>query len=165
MKQVLKYISVFSILLLCWATFSYIWFRKLQKSPPKKVYVIQDIERKKPVKKNEKLYAHLRPKQVTPQERFFQTILENNLFAPLGWKPTAAVPTYRLIGTHVPTGRKIKATAILQEPTREGNVRIVSIGTKLGGDTVVYDIQPKQVILKKGKQRITLALGKFQLLK
>ena len=165
MKQVLKYIGVFSILLLCWTTFAYVRFRKLQKSPPKKVYVIHNIERKKSMKKNEKLYAHLKPKPVDPSERFFQTILENNLFAPLGWKPIAAVPTYQLIGTHVPAGRKIEATAILQDTAKEGNLRVVSIGTKLGGDTVVFDIQPKQVILKKGKQRITLALGKFQFLK
>lgn len=165
MKQVLKYIGIFSILLLCWTTFSHIRFRRLQKSTPKKVYVIHNIERKKSVKKNEKLYAHLKPKPVDPQERFFQTILENNLFAPLGWKPIAAVPTYRLIGTHVPTNRKIEATAVLQDTAKEGNLRVVSIGTKLGGDTVVFDIQSKQVVLKNGKQRITLALGKFQLLK
>lgn len=165
MKQVLKYTGIFSILLLCWITFSHIRFRKLQNNTPKKVYIIHNIERKKSVKKNEKLYAHLKPKPVDPQERFFQTILENNLFAPLGWKPMVEAPTYRLIGTHVPTRRKIEATAILQDNAKEGNLRVVSIGTKLGGDTVVFDIQSKQVVLKKGKQRITLALSKFQLLK
>ena len=117
------------------------------------------------MKKNEKLYAHLKPKPVDPQERFFQVILEHNLFAPLGWKPTEKVPIYRLIGTHVPTVRKIEATAILQETTKEGKIKVVSIGTKLGGDAVVFDIQPKQVILKKGKQHITLTLGRLQFLK
>lgn len=93
-----------------------------------------------------------------------QTILENNLFATLGWKPTETTLTYRLLGTYVPIAQKIDATAVLQNTTKTGAIKVVSIGTKLGADTVVFDIQPKQVVLKKGKQRITLTLGKFQFL-
>ena len=40
-------------------------------------------------------------------------------------------------------GQEKEATAILQETTQGATVRIVSIGTKLGEDTVVVDIQPK----------------------
>lgn len=164
MKRTLKSIGLLGIALLCCTAIAHTRLRQLQSRPPKKVYVVHDIERKKSVKKNEKLYAHLIPKFVDPQERFFQTILDNNLFAPLGWKPKEETPTYRLLGTHVPIVRKIDATAILQETTKTGVIKVVSIGTKLGADTVVFDIQPKQVVLKKGKQRITLTLGKFQFL-
>ncbi len=165
MKRILKYICVFSILLFCWIIFSHIRFYQLRRSPPQKIYIIHDIERKTAVKKNEKLYAHLKPEPVDPEAQFFQTIIENNLFAPLGWQPAAEAPTYRLLGTQVPTARKIDATALLQETTKAGNLHIVSIGTQLDGGAVVFDIQPKQVILKKGKQRITLTLGKFQFLR
>ncbi|MYB93850.1 hypothetical protein F4167_16925 [Candidatus Poribacteria bacterium] len=164
MKRTLKSIGLLGIALLCCTAIAHIQLRQLQSRPPKKVYIAHDIERKKSVKKNEKLYAHLKPKPVDPQEQFLQTILDNNLFAPLGWQPTEKTPTYRLLGTHVPIVRKIDATAILQETTKTGVIKVVSIGTKLGADTVVFDIQPKQVVLKKGKQRITLTLGKFQFL-
>ena len=165
MKFTWKHIGILGTVLLCCLALVRIHRNWFLKRPPKKVYVVHNIEPKKSVKKNKKLYAHLKPKPIDPQERFFQTILDNNLFAPLGWKPTEEALTYRLLGTHVPIARKIDATAILQDTTKAGPTRVVSIGTKLGGDTVVFDIQPKQVVLKKGKQRITLTLGKFQFLK
>ncbi len=132
---------------------------------PKEVDVAPKVERKKVVKRNEKLYAHLKPKPVDQEELFYRTIIENNIFAPLEWKPKKPAPTYRLIGTQIPVGQEIKAIAILQETSGEGNIRIVSIGTKLGEDTVVADIHPKQVILKKGKLRISLRLATMQFLK
>ena len=165
MKRTLKAIGLLGIVLLCCTAIAHTRLRHLQSRPPKKVYIVHDIERKKSVKKNEKLYAHLKPKPVDPQERFFQTILDNNLFAPLGWQPKEETHTYRLLGTRVPIVRKIDATAILQDTTKAGSTRVVSIGTKLGGDTVVFDIRPKQVVLKKGKQRITLTLRQLQFLK
>ncbi len=164
MKLTWKHLSILGTVLLCYPLLAHIqWSRGLEQ-PPKKVYVVHDMARKKTVKKNKKLYAHLIPKPVDTQEQFLQTILESNIFAPLGWEPTEATPTYRLLGTYVPIAQKIDATAILQETTKTGAIKVVSIGTKLGADTVVFDIQPKQVVLKKGKQRITLTLGKFQFL-
>lgn len=165
MKLTWKYLSILGTVLLCYPLLAHIQWSRGLKQPPKKVYVVHDIPRKKTRKKNKKLYAHLIPKPVDPQERFFQTILDNNLFAPLGWTPIEETLTYQLIGTHVPIERKIDATAILQEKTEAKTIRVVLIGTKLSADTVVFDIQPKQVVLKKGKQRITLTLGKFQFLK
>ena len=164
MKRTLKSLGLLSIAILCCTAIAHTRLRQLQSRPPKKMYIVHDIEREKFVKKNEKLYAHLKPKPVDTQEQFLQTILESNLFTPLGWKPKEETRTYRLLGTHVPIVRKIDATAILQETTKTGAIKVVSIGTKLGADTVVFDIQPKQVVLKKGKQRITLTLGKFQFL-
>lgn len=165
MKYILKRVCIFGTLLLCCLALTHTTFRRFQTLKPKKVYVTPKIERKKSVKRNEKLYAHLKPKPVDHEELFFQTIIENNLFAPLGWKPKKPTPTYRLICTTIPIGKEIKATAILQETTEAAITRVVSIGTILGDDTVVADIQPKQVILKKGKLRITLPLPKIQFMK
>ncbi len=160
----MKRVCIFGTALLCCLALAHATLRRFQKHTPKKVYVAPKIEHKKSVKKNEKLYAHLKPKPVDHEALFFQTIIENNLFAPLGWKPKKSTPIYRLIGTHIPVGKEIEATAILQETTGGETIRIVSIGTKLGKDTVVADIQPKQVILKKGKLRIPLRLATIQFL-
>ena len=37
-------------------------------------------------------------------ETYYRTIIDSNLFRPLGWKPPRPKPTYRLIGTVIPTG-------------------------------------------------------------
>ncbi len=166
MKRILKRVCIFSIVLFCGFAIAHVTLQRFKKPIPKKeVNVTPKVERRKVVQKNEKLYAHLKPKPVDHEELFYRTIIENNIFAPLGWKPKKPTPTYRLIGTQIPVGQEIKATAILQQTTGEGVIRIVSIGTKLGEDTVVADIQPKQVILHKGKQRIALRLATMQFLK
>ena len=159
MKHILKRLSIIGITLLCCLALTHATLHHFQKHTPKKVYIVPEIEHKKSVKKNEKLYAHLKPKPVDQKELFYRTIIENNIFAPLGWKPKKPTPIYRLIGTHIPIGQEIKATAILQETSGESTIRIVSIGTKLGEDTYVADIQPKQIVLKKGKLRIPLRLS------
>ena len=105
MKLTWKHVSILGTVLICYPLLAYIQWRQHLEQPPKKVYVVHDMGRKKTVKKNRKLYAHLIPKSVDPQEQFLQTILENNLFAPLGGKLAEVAPTYRLIGTHVPIVR------------------------------------------------------------
>ena len=165
MKRILKRVCIFGIVLLCCLALTHATMHRFQKPIPKKVYVAPKIEYKKSVQKNEKLYAHLKPKPVDPDELFLRAIIENNLFAPLGWKPKKHTPIYRLIGTHIPIGKEIEATAILQETTQNATTRVVFIGTKLSEDTVVADIQPKQVILKKGRLRIPLRLATPQFLK
>ena len=165
MKNTMKYIHILSILIIGCLVVGYFHAQRATERPARKIYVVPEMAHKSSVKKrNSKLYAHLKPKPIDQQELFFSTIIDNNLFAPLGWKPKKPTPTYRLIGTHIPVGREIEATAILQETTQGATVRIVSIGTKLGEDTVVADIQPKQVILKKGKLRIPLRIATMQFL-
>ncbi len=166
MKNTLKYIHILSILIIGCLVVGYFHVQRAAERPTRKIYVVPEMAHKPSVKRrNSKLYAHLKPKPIDQQELFFSTIVDNNIFAPLGWKPKKPTPIYRLIGTYIPVGREIEATAILQE-TREGaTIRIVSIGTKLGEDTVVTDIQPKQIILKKGKLRIPLRLATIQFLK
>lgn len=165
MKRILELICLFGPMLLCCLALTHVMLHRFQKHTPKKIYVTTEIEHKKPVKKNEKLYAHLKPKPVDHEALFLHTIIDNNLFAPLGWKAKKPTPIYRLIGTQIPIGKEIEATAILQETTEARAIRIVSIGTKLGEDTVVADIQPEQVILKKGKLRIPIKLAPIQFLK
>ncbi len=126
---------------------------------PEKIYITPKLEPKKYVKKNTKLYEHLLPEPIDHQEVFYNTIIENNIFAPLGYKPPIKTPSYRLIGTQIPNGREIEATAILQETTGQKRVHIANIGTKIDEETIIMDIQEKQVILKKGKRRISLRMN------
>lgn len=165
MKHILKCLCIIGITLLCCLALTHATLRHFQKHTPKNVYVAPKFEHKKSVKKNEKLYAHLKPKSVDQKELFYRTIIEKNIFAPLGWKPIKPTPIYRLIGTRIPIGQEIKATAILQDTSGGSALRIVSIGTKLGEDTYVVDIQPKQIVLKKGKLRISIRMKTMQFLK
>lgn len=89
---------------------------------------------------------------------FYRTIIDNNLFRPLGWRPPRPREPYRLIGTIIPTDGKTGAQAIFQT-TRGNTTYTVPLGDTLDTDTTVIDIQPKQVTLEKaGKQR-TLKLN------
>ena len=108
----------------------------------------------------------------TPQEAltdfqksdFYQTIVDDNLFRPLGWRPPHLPYPYRLLGTRTPTDGKSQAQAILQSTTA-GRTYTVSLGETLDPDTTVVDIQPKQVTLEKGGVRRTLHLNTTSLLK
>lgn len=165
MKRPLKRVFIVGAVLFFCLALTHATLHRFQKHTPKTVYVVPEIEREQSVKKNEKLYAHLKPKPVDQKELLYRTIIENNIFAPLGWKPKKPTPVYRLIGTQIPIGQEIKATAILQETSGGSVLRIVSIGTKLGEDTFVVDIQPKQIIVKKGKLRTPIRMKTMQFLK
>ena len=95
---------------------------------------------------------------VFDSESYYRTIIDNNLFRPLGWAPPRPKEPYRLLGTIVSPDADTPPQAILQ--TTIGNTtRIVTTGEKLDTDTEVVDIQPKQVTLStKGQQR-TLKLN------
>ncbi|MCG9134509.1 hypothetical protein J5I95_22830 [Candidatus Poribacteria bacterium] len=90
---------------------------------------------------------------------FYRTIIDNNLFRPLGWTPPRRKEPYRLIGTILPTGDSTSAQAILRTTAGKHKTYIVTIGDKIDDATEVVDIQRKQVKLKTdGKQR-TLRLN------
>ncbi|MDE0327319.1 MAG: hypothetical protein OXN27_25610 [Candidatus Poribacteria bacterium] len=95
---------------------------------------------------------------VFDSESYYRTIIDNNLFRPLGWTSPRPKEPYRLLGTIVSPDADTPPQAILQ--TTVGNTtRIVVTGEKLDPDTAVVDIQPKQVTLStKGQQR-TLKLN------
>ena len=95
---------------------------------------------------------------------FYRTIVDNNLFRPLGWRPPRPREPYRLIGTLLPTDGKSEAQAILQGTTA-GRTYTVSLGETLDTDTILVDIQPKQVTLEKAGVRRTLHLNATSLLK
>ena len=95
---------------------------------------------------------------------FYRTIVDNNLFRPLGWTPPRTREPYRLIGTLLPTDGKSEAQAILQGTTA-GRTYTVSLGETLDTDTILVDIQPKQVTLEKAGVRRTLHLNATSLLK
>ena len=84
---------------------------------------------------------------------FYRTIIDNNLFRPLGWRPPRPREPYRLLGTIMPKNADALPNAIIQA-TAGNKTYIVPIGDKLDTDTTLTDIQPKQVTLStKGKHR------------
>lgn len=89
---------------------------------------------------------------------FYRTIVDNNLFRPLGWRPPRPKVLYRLIGTIIPTNGGTQPQAILQA-TGSNKIHTVTIGDRLDTDTTVTDIQLKQVTLEKVGQRRTLKLN------
>ena len=84
---------------------------------------------------------------------YYQIIVDNNIFRPLGWTPPKEEPQYTLIGTSFdPTGDKSEAF-VLEE--RSNQFHIVSVGDKIG-DVIVKEIAEKTVSLYKDGELITL---------
>ena len=102
-----------------------------------------------------------RVRQTTPivfdAEAFKRTIIDNNLFRPLGWRPPRPIEPYRLIGTILPRDANTPPKAILQTTT--GNTtHIVSLGEQIDASTEVVSIESKQVVLSADGQQRTLKL-------
>lgn len=89
---------------------------------------------------------------------YYRTIIDNNLFRPLGWTPPRPIEPYRLIGTKLAYYANTPPQAILQSTTGE-TTYIVSIGETLDASTEVVDIQPKQVTLSSNGEQRTLRLN------
>jgi hypothetical protein len=89
---------------------------------------------------------------------FYRTIIDNNLFRPLGWRTPRKKEPYRLLGTILPTDEESNSQAILQK-TPAGRTYIVMIGEMLDTDTTVVDIQPKQMTLENAGVQRTLKLN------
>ncbi|RKU09500.1 hypothetical protein C6503_21320 [Candidatus Poribacteria bacterium] len=87
-------------------------------------------------------------------EAFKRTIIDNNLFRPLGWTPPRRVEPYRLIGTILPRDVNTPPKAIIQS-TAGQKTYIVSIGEKIDALTEVVSIESKQAVLSiNGEQRV-----------
>ena len=93
---------------------------------------------------------------------FYKTIIDNNLFRPLGWTPPNNEPSYSLIGTKAVDSNNAISQATLLE-RRSNRYHFVTIGTKIG-DMTVKDIQAKKVIFDKAGETVTLRTGGLQLL-
>ena len=95
---------------------------------------------------------------VFDSEAYYRTIIDNNLFRPLGWRPPRPIEPYRLIGTKLARDANTPSQAIVQS-TATQTTYIVSIGEKIDASTEVVDIQPKQVTLSTNGQPRTLRLN------
>ena len=92
---------------------------------------------------------------------FYKTIVDHNLFRPLGWTPPNNEPAYSLVGTAVDPNGVISQATLLEK--RSNRYHFVTVGTKLG-DMIVKDIQAKKVTLDKTGETVTLKTGELQLL-
>jgi hypothetical protein len=90
-------------------------------------------------------------------EVFKRTIIENNLFRPLGWTPARPKEPYHLLGTILARDANTPPKAILQM-TAGGRTYIVSTGDKIDALTEVVSIEAKQVTLETSGQLRTLKL-------
>ena len=85
---------------------------------------------------------------------FYRTIIDNNLFRPLGWTPPRPVSPYRLLGTLVSgaTDGVWVSKAIIAV---QGEMRVVEIGDSLDSETKVLGIDRHSVLLEtSGKEQI-----------
>ena len=95
--------------------------------------------------------------KVFDAEAFKRTIIDNNLFRPLGWTPPRPTEPYRLIGTILPRSANTPPQAIIQ--TTAGNTTyIVTTGEKIDASTEVVSIESKAVTLSTNGQQRTLHL-------
>lgn len=92
------------------------------------------------------------------ETEFYRTIIDNNLFRPLGWSPARPKEPFRLIGTCIPTDGKTPPQAIIQA-TQGNTTYIVATGDTLSNGATITSIQSKQVTLEKSGHQRTLKLG------
>lgn len=92
-------------------------------------------------------------------EAFYKTIVDHDLFRPLGWTPPNNEPSYSLVGTAVDPNGAISQATLLEK--RSNRYHFVTIGTKVG-DMTVKDIAAKKVTFDKSGETVTLKTGEFQ---
>ena len=89
-------------------------------------------------------------------ETYYRTIIENNLFRPLGWSPPVRVEPYRLVGTIIPRDAHTPQQAIIAPVS--GGTRFVGVGDDIDDETLVVGITAKSVTLETAGQSRTLSL-------
>ena len=97
------------------------------------------------------------PPPVFDTEAYYRTIIENNLFRPLGWTPPRPTEPYRLIGTILPCRANTPPQTIIQS-TAGNTTYILLVGEKIDANTEVVSIESKQVTLSRNGQKRTLRL-------
>ena len=97
----------------------------------------------------------------TPNE-FYQLIVDNNIFRPLGWRPPQKTPQYTLIGTTIASDGR-NATAFILE-RRSNQFHTVKVGETFG-DVSVKEILSKKVTLQEEGKEIVLHCGRLQFLR
>ena len=155
-RKHLKYITISGFLI---TLFVWLWqTHGHTPNPPVQVETQRNIYSKQQAQRKTNTFNGTRTRRSdtlmqSQNPEFYRTIIDNNLFRPLGWRPPRPQEPYRLIGTIIPTDGKMGAQAILQT-THSNTTYTVTRGDTLDADTTVIDIQNKQVTLEKtGKQR------------
>ncbi|MXV82394.1 hypothetical protein F4Z98_03390 [Candidatus Poribacteria bacterium] len=97
------------------------------------------------------------PRVLDVSETYYRTIIENNLFRPLGWRPPRPIEPYRLLGTKLSRDANTPPQAILQTTAGE-KTYIVTTGEKIDADTEVVSIESKAVTLSTNGEQRTLHL-------
>lgn len=119
---------------------------------------------KKPVKvrsitSNSKKVVHTNGKTTL---EFYQLIIDNNIFRPLGWRPPKKIPQYILIGTTIVSdGSNAKAFILERQSNR---LYTVKVGETFG-NVSVKEILSKKVTLQEGGKETVLQCGKHQFLR
>lgn len=113
----------------------------------------------RPVKSNLKKAAPTNSK--TPNE-FYQLIVDNNIFRPLGWTPPQKTPQYTLIGTTIASDGRNAEAFILE--LRSNQLHTVKVGETLG-NVRVKEILSKKVMLQEDEKEIALHCEKLQFLR
>ena len=88
----------------------------------------------------------------TPPPDYYQVIITNNLFRPLGWTPPKSPPAFELIATVIKQNGKHKA---LLRNTRNRKVYYVAVGEELEAGVTVEKIESRSVtVAESGKSNI-----------
>ena len=90
-------------------------------------------------------------------QSFYQTIIDNNLFRPLGWTPPRPTEPYCLMGMILPRSENTPPKAIIQMTARNTTL-LVSTGEQIDASTEVVSIEGKRVVLSTDGQQRTLHL-------
>ena len=130
--------------------------RVLSPSPPRPESVKVQTAETQP-RRVQRTRTHT-PLAVFDSETYYSTIIDNNLFRPLGWRPPVPREPYRLLGTKLATDANTPPQAILQS-TAGQTTYIVSIGENLDVSTEVVSIESKAVTLSSNGQQRTLRLN------
>ena len=102
------------------------------------------------------------PEVFDAEVSFKRTIIDNNLFRPLGWTPPRPTEPYRLIGTILPRSETHTPPKAILQTTAGHQTYIVTLGSNIDANTQVVDIQSKQVTLStQGRQRTLMLLIGF----
>ncbi len=92
-------------------------------------------------------------------EAYYQFVIDNNIFRPLGWKPTKKPPNYSLIGTAVSENREESKAFIVDRHTNQ--MHTVKVDDTIG-EALVKVIEAKRVILNAAGKEIVLHGGNMQ---
>ena len=83
---------------------------------------------------------------------YYQIIIDNNIFRPLGYRPPVQRPVYELIGTM--TGTHTRALIL---DKRSNRLVAIEVGERLG-DATLIEVRPKQIMLQAKEKQTTLRL-------